>query len=84
MCGHQVRIDLAYRTKTLKWRANLNLHVNSLAYAELFLTLATVLSRFDMKIYKTTTEDVRVARDYFVGVPDPGSQGVRVTVERVL
>ncbi|GAM33997.1 hypothetical protein TCE0_013f01297 [Talaromyces pinophilus] len=56
----------------------------NLAYAELFLTLGTVLSRFDMKIYKTTTEDVRVARDYFVGVPEPGSQGVRVTVERVL
>lgn len=84
MCRHQVRIYPAYRTKTLKWRAYLNLHVNSLAYAELFLTLATVLSRFDMKIYKTTTEDVRVARDYFVGVPEPGSQGVRVTVERVL
>ncbi|KUL89806.1 hypothetical protein ZTR_00581 [Talaromyces verruculosus] len=56
----------------------------NLAYAELFLTLATVLSRFDMKIYKTTTEDVRVTRDYFVGVPEPGSQGVRVTIERVL
>lgn len=56
----------------------------NLAYAELFLTLATVLSRFDMKIYKTTTKDVRVARDYFVGVPEPGSQGVRVIVDGVL
>ena len=84
MCRHQVGVYSAYRTQTLKWHTNPNLHVNSLAYAELFLTLATVLSRFDMKIYKTTTEDVRVARDYFVGVPEPGSQGVRVTMDRVL
>lgn len=59
-------------------------YLNSLAYAELFLTLATVLSRFDMRIYETTTEDVRIARDYFVGVPEPGSQGVRVIVNSVL
>jgi hypothetical protein len=50
----------------------------------MFLTLATVMSRFDMKIYKTTTEDVRVARDYFVGVPEPGSRGVRVIVDKAL
>lgn len=84
MCRHQVRFYSAYRTRTLKWHNNLNLHLNSLAYAELFLTLATVLSRFDMKIYKTTTKDVRVARDYFVGVPEPGSQGVRATIDMVL
>lgn len=66
------------------WYINTNLHLNSLAYAEMFLTLATVLPRFDMKIYKTTTEDVRVARDHFVGVPEPGSQGVRVTIDRIL
>ncbi|KAE8552457.1 hypothetical protein TMatcc_002504 [Talaromyces marneffei ATCC 18224] len=56
----------------------------NLAYAELFLTLATVLSRFDMKIYETTIDDIRVARDYFVGVPEPGSQGVRVIVNKTL
>lgn len=58
--------------------------LNSLAHAELFLTLAIVLTRFDMETYDTTAEDVRVARDYFVGVPEPGSQGVKVIVNKVL
>ncbi|EED18501.1 cytochrome P450, putative [Talaromyces stipitatus ATCC 10500] len=56
----------------------------NLAYAEIFLTLALVLSRFDMETYETTTEDIRIARDYFVGVPEPGSQGVRVIVTKEL
>jgi len=43
-----------------------------------------VFSRFDLNLYETTVEDVRVARDYFVGVPEPGSQGVRVTVDNIL
>ena len=55
----------------------------SLAYAEMRLTLATVLRRFEMENFETTKKDVQIARDYFVGVPEPGSKGVRVTVSKV-
>src|SRR5271155_3358495 len=53
-------------------------HVNimrSLAYAELYLTLATILSRFELENYETTTDDVAIHRDFFVGVPKEGSKG---------
>ena len=58
-------------------------HVNvmrSLAYAELYLTLATILSRFELENYETTTDDVAIHRDFFVGVPKEGSKGVRAIV----
>lgn len=58
--------------------------LNSLAYAEMRLTLATILRRFELENYETTVEDVRIARDYFVGVPEPGSQGVKAVVTEVL
>ncbi|KAJ9268666.1 hypothetical protein DTO212C5_5273 [Paecilomyces variotii] len=56
----------------------------NLAYAEMRLTLATILRRFELENYETTVEDVRIARDYFVGVPEPGSQGVKAVVTEVL
>ncbi|KAH8697234.1 cytochrome P450 [Talaromyces proteolyticus] len=54
----------------------------NLAYAEIFFTLFVVMRRFEFEIYETTVEDVRTARDYFVGVPEPGSKGVRVLVTK--
>lgn len=54
----------------------------SLAYAELFLTLAGVFRRFDLDLYETTISDVKIARDAFVPAPKVGSRGVRVMVKR--
>jgi hypothetical protein len=54
--------------------------MRSLAYAELYLTLAIIFSRFELENYETTTDDVTVHRDFFVGVPKDGSKGVRATV----
>ncbi|KAE8356302.1 cytochrome P450 [Aspergillus coremiiformis] len=56
----------------------------NLAYAELFLTLATVLRRFEFENFETTVADVAVARDLFAGAPAPGSKGVRAIVTKVL
>lgn len=58
--------------------------MNSLAAAELYITLATITRRFDMENYETTVDDVAIARDYFVGVPKLDSLGIRAIVTDVL
>jgi hypothetical protein len=53
----------------------------SLAYAELYLALARIMSSFDMDLFETTAEtDVRLDRDLFVGVPKATSKGVRAKI----
>lgn len=52
----------------------------SLAYAELYLTLAKIMPRFEMDLFETTVEDVEPERDFFVAVPKLDSKGVRVKV----
>ncbi|OKL60424.1 hypothetical protein UA08_03974 [Talaromyces atroroseus] len=56
----------------------------NLAYAELYLTLAKIIPRFEMELYETTIEDVEPARDFFVPVPNLDSKGVRAKVIAVL
>jgi cytochrome P450 len=53
----------------------------NLAYAELYLTAATLVSRFDFELYETSLKDVQIKHDFFVAVPDLSSKGVRVTVK---
>lgn len=53
---------------------------HSLAKAELLLVIATVFREFEMELFETTFEDVRVVRDMFNGHPRKGSKGVRVLV----
>jgi cytochrome P450 len=53
----------------------------NLAYAELYLTAATLVSRFDFELYETSLNDVQIKHDFFVAVPDLSSKGVRVTVK---
>ncbi|RAO64541.1 uncharacterized protein BHQ10_000553 [Talaromyces amestolkiae] len=52
----------------------------NLAYAELYLTLAKIIPRFEMDLFETTVEDVEPERDFFVAVPKLDSKGVRVKV----
>lgn len=50
-----------------------------LAWAELYLTLANVVMRFDMVPFETIQErDVVIDRDCFVGVTKTESQGIRI------
>lgn len=54
---------------------------DSFAYAELYLTLATILRRFKFQLHDTEFErDVKIVRDYFVGEVHPQSKGVRVKI----
>lgn len=56
----------------------------NLAYAELYLTVATIFSRFDFELYQTTRRDVELAHDFFVGMPPLDSQGIRARVSKQL
>ena len=53
---------------------------DSLAYAELYLTLGMILSRFELESVETTVDDVKMHRDFFVGVPKPESKGIRAKI----
>ena len=53
-----------------------------MAYAELYLTTATLVSRFDFELYETSLNDMQIKHDFFVGVPDLSSKGVRITVKQ--
>ncbi|KAH0555914.1 hypothetical protein GP486_006142 [Trichoglossum hirsutum] len=53
----------------------------NLAYAEMYMTLATVFSRFDMELWRTTREDVDIVHDFFNPSPKLDSEGVRVLVK---
>lgn len=64
------------------WRPKSNSF--SLAYAELFITIAAVFRKFDLEMYETTIDDIKIERDLFVASPKLGSKGVRGFVKRVL
>ena len=53
----------------------------SLARAEILLAVATIFREFNMELYKTTNDDVRIVRDMFNGHPRKGSHGVRVIIK---
>lgn len=52
-----------------------------LAWTEMYLTLATVVHRFDMELYETEDVDVYPVYDHFVPFPQRDN-GVRVTIKR--
>ena len=45
------------------------------------MTLAGVFRRFDLELFETTIEDVRMVRDAFVPAPRVGSKGVKVLIK---
>jgi hypothetical protein len=55
----------------------------SLAMAELYITLATVFSRFDFELYQTDETDVQMAHAYLVPYPKWESKGVRARVRQL-
>lgn len=56
----------------------------SLAYAELYLIIATFVRRFDMEIYETTVENIRTAREFGVAYPKDGNFSVRAIITNVV
>ena len=52
----------------------------SLAYAELYVTLACVFRRFDFELFETTRDDIDPQHDFMVPSPRLGSKGLQVLV----
>ncbi|PGH15364.1 hypothetical protein AJ80_05548 [Polytolypa hystricis UAMH7299] len=50
----------------------------NLAKALMYRTIATVVQRYDFKLFETTREDVDIVADNLVGAIKAGSKGVRV------
>lgn len=49
----------------------------------MFLTIAAVFRRFELEIYGTTIDDIKIERDAFVAAPKMCSKGVRALVKGV-
>ncbi|KAI0893426.1 cytochrome P450 [Annulohypoxylon nitens] len=54
----------------------------NLAYAELYIGLATLFRRHEFELFKTSRRDVDIAMDMFVGQPWWGSKGIRARVKK--
>ena len=53
--------------------------MSSLAYAEMYLTMAMIV-RFNVELFDTTVEDVWIKHDFFVASPRLDSKGVRIKI----
>lgn len=53
----------------------------SLAYAELYLSLAAIVRRFHLELYETTYEDIEAVCDALMPMPRADTKGVRVLVK---
>ncbi|KAJ0414237.1 cytochrome P450 [Aspergillus carlsbadensis] len=56
----------------------------NLAYAELFLVIATMVRRFDMELHETPKANIELARDFGTPWPDKGGLSVRAIVTGVV
>ncbi|KAL9044219.1 MAG: hypothetical protein Q9214_002626, partial [Letrouitia sp. 1 TL-2023] len=53
----------------------------NLAWAEMYIGLATVFRRVELELFETESDAVDMAREYFVPLPKRGTKGVRVLVK---
>ncbi|KAL9000687.1 MAG: hypothetical protein Q9169_000723 [Polycauliona sp. 2 TL-2023] len=53
----------------------------NLAYAELYMTIATIFRRFELELFETDRSTVEYGRDYFNPFPENGCDGVKVLVK---
>lgn len=56
----------------------------SLALAELYMTIASFVRRFDMELYETTMENIRIYRELGIGQPKEGDFSVRAKITNVI
>ena len=52
----------------------------NLAWAEMYLAFAALLSGFELELVETTEQDVTVVQEYFIGLFPRESKGVRVRI----
>ena len=54
---------------------------HSLAWAELYIMIASVCSRFTLEVYETTREDVDIHSDMLIAEPKRYANGVRFRIK---
>ena len=73
------RLDRSLVTFAKGSRSCLGINV---AYSEMYLGIATLVSRFDMELHDFDQKrDLDIVRDCFIGLPSRASKGVRVKVK---
>lgn len=56
-----------------------------MAYAEIYLTLAILIRRFDLELYDTTVKNVAFAREFGTPYPEDGDcSSVKVLVKGIV
>jgi hypothetical protein len=51
-----------------------------LAYAEMYICLANLFRRCEVKLYETMERDVKMHSEQFLALPHPDSKGIRVLI----
>jgi hypothetical protein len=81
MYWNEVRSALAGQRRTPhKKFFDLLTESRSLAYAELFLTTAAIFRRYDMELFDTTIDDIKVKHDFFAAAPAQPARGIKVRI----
>ena len=87
MPRHEVRSPNRVRTCFITQASSSGISIltdSSLAYAEIYMTLAHIVRRFEFAPYETTAENISVRRSLGTGVPMDRTFDVRAKVVRVL
>ncbi|RDW72779.1 cytochrome P450 [Aspergillus mulundensis] len=56
----------------------------NLAYAEMFLIIATLVRKFDIELYETPKANIEFARDFGTPLPEEGELNVRAKITRII
>ena len=54
----------------------------SLAFAELYIAIAMVFTRFEFELFETDESDVKMEHAYLVPYPKWDSKGIRVKIKK--
>jgi hypothetical protein len=51
--------------------------------AEMYIILATIFRRFDLKLVETHLDDIEFARDFMLPMPKAGHRNVKVVINGI-
>jgi cytochrome P450 len=54
----------------------------NLAWAEMSLMLSTMFRRYEMELYETDVDSVKIYAEYFLPAVKPGKEGIKVLVRK--
>jgi cytochrome P450 len=54
----------------------------NLAWAEMYLMLSTMFRRYEMELYETDVDSVKIYAEYFLPAVKPGKEGIKVLARK--